>query len=298
MPRTVEGGLANYRWDYVKSEYRVRYEDGDETEWFIINAPKRARNGATLSCTVSCQHISSLLKTKRLYAVFDDTNGIGTAQDLLDKILSGTGWTRGLTSTFYEKDGTTEKIRSLLSEGKVGAYELIQQLCELFGAVPVFHGNEKTVDLLVKGDRTGLIELTPNKNMPSLVKTEDGSNIVTRLYVEGAYDDTGYLGIESVNPTGLTFILNFDYYKEIGLYTEDHEAATHQYLEDLKSCNDRLYAATAELQKKLTELNAIWGQCNYIVYDGGQLEGTTYTTNATPIASSQGDTIQDGDIVV
>ena len=45
----------------------------------------------------------------------------------------------------------------------------------------------------------------------------------TRLYVEGEYGDNGYVGIDDVNPTGLPFLLNFDYYRELGVFTEKHE---------------------------------------------------------------------------
>jgi len=96
---------------------------GDETDWFIVHAPKRVRNGRAVSNTVKCSHISSLLKTKNLYLVFDDTNGIGTAQYLIGRALTNTGWQIGTCDTFYEPDGEKVKVRSLSSNGKKGSYQ-------------------------------------------------------------------------------------------------------------------------------------------------------------------------------
>ncbi len=45
-------------------------------------------------------------------------------------------------------------------------------------------------------------------------RKEDAADVITRLYIEGEYGDNGYVGIDGVNPTGLPFLLNFDYYRE------------------------------------------------------------------------------------
>lgn len=97
-----------------------------------------------------------LLRSKNIYLTFDDENGIGTCQDLLDKILVNTGWTRGVADTMLESDGVTEKIRSLTTTtAKDGAYQLITRLCNLFNAYPVFNGDTQTVDVHANSNRTG-----------------------------------------------------------------------------------------------------------------------------------------------
>jgi hypothetical protein len=45
------------------------------------------------------------------------------------------------------------------------------------------------------------------------------------LYVEGEYGDNAYVGIDDVNPTGLPFLLNFEYFRQLGLFTAEHEQA-------------------------------------------------------------------------
>ena len=61
--------------------------------------------------------------------------------------------------------------------------------------------------------------------MTAVDRKEDAADVVTRLYVESEYSDNGYVGIEPVNPTGLPFLLDFDYYRELGVFTEEHETA-------------------------------------------------------------------------
>lgn len=146
LPKLVNGDY-NFRWDYVKSEYKVRLKMGDTEDWYIIQGPTSKHDGRSISNTVSCGHVSSNLKTKNLYMVLDDENGIGTIQYLIDKVLTGTEWTLGEYDTMLERDGVTEKIRSVKSDGKDGSYKLITTICDLFNAYPVFDGANKTVSV-------------------------------------------------------------------------------------------------------------------------------------------------------
>ena len=50
-------------------------------------------------------------------------------------------------TTFYEKDGVTEKRRSLKEGAKSGAFKLTSSMCDLFDAKPVFNGADRTVDI-------------------------------------------------------------------------------------------------------------------------------------------------------
>lgn len=63
------------------------------------------------------------------------------------------------------------------------------------------------------------------KNLNAISVNYSTESIITRLYVEGEYGDFGYVGIDDVNPTGLPFLLNFDYYRALGTFTAEHEAA-------------------------------------------------------------------------
>ena len=97
--------------------------------------------------SVTCEHVCSQLNTKAMNFVFDDTNGIGTAKYLVEQVLSGTGWQMGECETFLESDGKTEKVRSISSDGKRGAYLLISDICKMFGGRPVYNGDTRTVHI-------------------------------------------------------------------------------------------------------------------------------------------------------
>ena len=234
------GEAKNFRIAYLKNENLVRViRDSDKTgvyeDWFLIREPQDQHNGMKKTVDITCEHISAELKTKNLYIYFDDTNGIDTVGNLISKALYGSGWTLGLCDTLYEADGETEKVRSFSCDEKTGAYNMVTGICDLFMAYPTFHGSTKTVDIHAKSNKTGNMEINYGKNTDSLRRTPNSSDIVTRLYVEGEYSDFGYVGIDDVNPTGLNYLLNFDYYKEQGAFTQEHQNALDAYIATAKN---------------------------------------------------------------
>lgn len=272
---------TNFRWKYIRNEYRLRVREDDYEDWFVITSPKKTKSSGQISSTVSCYHISSSLKTKNLYLAFDDANGIDTCQNLMQKVLQNTGWSLGLCDTFYEKDGVTEKIRSLSSEGKVGAYQLITNICGLFNAYPVYNGATKTVDVHALADKRPMVELIVGKNLDTLSATYNTDNTITRLYVEGEYGENGYVGIDDVNPTGLTYLLDFSYFQEAGLFTEEHEAALETYLTDIQACVKRIKELAQEQIDTANRLSTLWGYPEYVMYktvDGSLVEWHSYGT--------------------
>lgn len=244
----------------------LRVKEGEKTDWFTVSAPKKTNNGKAASNQVKCPHISAALKTKKLYLTLDDENGIGTIDEIAAVILADTGWTLGICDTFYEGDGETEKIRSLSSSGKRGAYQLIQDLCDLFNARPVFNGDTKTVDLYNIATKLPATEMYIGKNLNSISVDYNSDNIVTRLYVEGEYGEHGYVGIDDVNPTGLNYLLNFDYYRNIGLFTAEHEAALAEYLENMPAAKAAVSEKMEEILADQDTLNTLWGQIDYVIY--------------------------------
>lgn len=294
LPYMVNGE-KNFRWDHIKNENLVRYVEDDEVEWFIINVPKRNRDKNGASISITCDHISANLKTKSLYVEFNDENGIGTIEYLANQVLSGTGWSLGECDTFYENDGVTEKVRTLRSDGKVGAYQQLQNICDQFCGYPVFDGNNKEVHLYCLKRRNAQLELTIEKNASSIEQTSDSQNVITRLYVEGEYTEDGYVGIDSVNPTGLPFLLDFDYYKSIGLFKEKHQIAFDTYVTDLSEIRELIIDVSTEKNSIDSSINILWGQPNYVLFvlNDGNVSRTIYGGNAAP-----GDETFDSDDIV
>lgn len=204
----------NYRIAFLKADYRIRLIDDDGVDWFIVSEPKVTHQAFSRNIAVTAGHISQILKTKNLGLEFSDEEGnnIGTAAQLLNTILDGTGWTAGEVANFYERDGQTEKKRSLRASAKTGAFKLITAMCDLFDAKPVFHGDSRTVDILpmnpfsesLNGEppdvskADGVVELHYGKNISNVTRTLNTDNLVTKLYAYGAYGDTtvGYCGID------------------------------------------------------------------------------------------------------
>ena len=256
----------NFRWEYLRSEYLIKMVRGSETEWFIASKPAKTKSNKEIVGSVKCNGFPAILKTKNIYMVFDDENGIGTVDYIIEQILTGTGWRLGHCDTLYEEDGVTEMVRSLSSDGKKGALSLIETTCNLFKCYPVFDSENMLVNIYSLNRHEQAIEVEAGRNTETLSVTYNSEDIVTRLYVEGEYGDDGYVGIDDVNPTGLSYILNFDYYKEIGLFTDAHEAALQTYLTDALAIKTSIMDNQEDLIEYENQANNLIGQCILTLY--------------------------------
>lgn len=81
-----------------------------------------------------------------------------------------------------------------------------------------------------------------------------------------SYGDNGYVGIDSVNPTGLSFLLNFDYFRNLGVFTPEHENALNTYLRDIGAVKSNLAEKAEALTDLDNQLNELWGQIDYVLY--------------------------------
>lgn len=115
-------------------------------------------------------------------------------------------------------------------------------------------------------NKGALFEIVMGRDIDSLSVEYNSDDIITRLYVEGEYGDYGYVGIDEVNPTGLTYLMNFDYYKEIGMFTDEHQAALDKYYTDIAAANAAIREVASAIGDKENELNSLWGQIDYVLY--------------------------------
>ena len=208
IPSTCNGenGIEeNYRLKYLIAEYRIKVVEDGVVDWYVISEPKITRNNFSKNVSVTAGHISQLLKHKSLDLEFSDEEGnnVGTAEELLNAILEGTGWQAGYVATFLEDDGSVKK-RTISGQAGTGALALIESLCDVFEAKPVYHG-DKTIDILpmnpfakiqpeaipaqLKSDNAKILELYYSRNIHDLVKTANTDNMATRLYAYGSYGD-------------------------------------------------------------------------------------------------------------
>lgn len=224
-----EGEERNFRLDYLIADYRIRAIDDYETDWYLISEPKITHDAFSTDIEVRAGHICQLLKTKAYDLEFSDEEGnnVGTAEQLLTTILEGTGWEVGIVDEFIELDGSIKK-RSLQEEAKTGAFKMIEDLCELFEAKPVYHGNSKTVDIVHMNpfsktpegeipaevlEGTDVLELHYDKNTFKISRTANTENIVTKLGAYGNMGDAnlGYCGLETCTHKEYTMVIPESY---------------------------------------------------------------------------------------
>ena len=270
----------NFRWDYLKSDFLIRYTCDNKNIWFVASKPQKNKADKKIYGIVICNGFESLLKTRSIYKTFDDSNGIGNIGYIMTQILAGTGWTYNSSGsdTILEKDGTTEKIRSLKDDGKKGAIDLITATCNLFQARPVYDTDNLTVTIKAMNNRDQILEGEIGKNLSTLSEKKDSSNIATRVYIEGEYGDYGYVGIDDVkvdsngnidpNGTewGLPFLINFDYYRELGIFKQTHETALATYLTNIRAKKKQIRQNGAERIACEDTINELIGQCKLVVY--------------------------------
>lgn len=102
--------------------------------------------------------------------------------------------------------------------------------------------------------------------------------------MEGEYSDSGYVGIDEANPTGLPFLLNFDYFRQLGVFTEAHEAALTEYLSAISTAKKTSTDLTTQLNALDNSLNELWGQIDYVLYvlSNGAITRTILGGDAKP----------------
>lgn len=286
-------GEANPFLDFIKNENHLHIWEDDVEDVYLIKSPTLSHSSSSMDVTVNCYHISEELKAKNLYGYFDDTNGINTCYKLAELALAGTGWTISSCDTFYESDGSTVKVRSYSCDTKTGAYTMLSEICDLFKAHPIFDGANRTIQIVANDNYVGVMELLFGKNVDKISRTLASDSLVTRLYVEGEYGDFGFVGIEDAQVDGenygLPFILNFDYYDEIGVLTQEQKDAIEAYKGDYKEVVANISENAGQLLEKNAELIELIGVAGYVFVDGD----VTYIGGT--FADDSEKTINDGD---
>lgn len=240
-----EGVSENFRIAYLISDYRLRLcsvnsRGVQETDWFLLSETKVTHSNFSQEYDVTSSHISSLLSTKNLDLEFSDEygNNVGTIEQIANTILSGTGWNIGInTCKFYEEkkfssDPEKEKVRSFKASTKTGAFKMMTDLCELFDAKPIYHGEGvyvedgiekigRTVDIVPMNPFSedleegsipmevlmgeGVIELHYDKNIKGLTRTLSTDHLVTKLSEYGDYGDRTMCSLQEATHAVLTF---------------------------------------------------------------------------------------------
>ena len=290
---TDEGMEDNYRIKYLIADYRIRLMDDYETDWYLISEPKITHNKKSKNVSVVANHISMLLKQKKMDLEFSDEEGnnVGTARQLLETILEGTGWTCGNVAQFMEKDRpNVEKVRSLVASAKTGAFKMIASMCELFDAKPIYHGNEMTVDVLpmnpfseelnddgtpteVVNNNIPVLELHYDRNAHNIQRTLNTENICTKLYAYGSYGDReGICSLQMCEHKEYTMTISGD-----GEYYFSDGTATYYFYATSSRSGDSVVWSMLDA----TSMSYVWNNRTkkaYHVYKAPKYESRTELT--------------------
>ncbi|MEC1780081.1 phage tail spike protein [Schinkia azotoformans] len=199
--------IRNPNIDKIRGNFLIRYEKGNEKEYFIISKPKNAANNGHELKQVHCfllpielnkKTIRDYKVTKQLYD-FAGTDGI-----LNETLLTKTDWSIGYINT-----DIAFKVRSVDASEK-NLIEFIGDICKWFDCVPIWDTQNKKLSLY-KEDELGVdrgLSIEYGKYLKNIEEEPDFDNLVTRLILIGKDG----LTVNSVNPSQESFIESFDYY--------------------------------------------------------------------------------------
>ena len=216
--------IKNPKSKYIQNENLVMYDD----EFYIIKTKVlKIENDGTEVYQVSCKHYSDTLA---MNVVFIDETTPRNVVDLMKLALCydnkgnpALGWKVGNVTV------DRVKLRGLESSEE-SSFSTLLTIAEKFEGALQFNSQDMTVDLYpATASETPVLNLRFSRNMKGLEVTYDTSELCTRLYCYGGADDDGNdIDIMSVNPTGMAYIDNFDYFKKLG-YSEDYINANKSF---------------------------------------------------------------------
>lgn len=171
--------ILNPRYKYIANERKVRLLFKDEYYDFIIKDVEESRNEDLLkTIIVTCEDaIVEELSNMGWALIFDENNGMGTAQELSPLILDETGWTfdHANSDKFYEseyinKDGIMNTIPGASQNAQKVSYDVIN------GIQYHFYGSRKSLNLPVGTSDT--IEVIKYSTL-EFTQSEIGRNYLT-----------------------------------------------------------------------------------------------------------------------
>lgn len=209
--------INNPKSKYLDNENLILYFN----EYYVIkNVVKCHDEENKLYLKVSCSHLSVKLSSD-LISIEEVTpvnilSLMKVALQYDDQGVSRSGWQIGVVDI-------DKTIYRGLEANDESPFSILLQIADKFNAYPRFNSQNLTVDMLplVKTDIPS-IDFRINKNLKSFEVTYDTSSMITKMYCYGGADSEGNpIDIMNVNPTGLPYIENYQYFLAKG-YTMDY----------------------------------------------------------------------------
>lgn len=208
----------NPKWKNISNESLILFND----EYYLVkNLDFNHTKDNKLVLSVESKHLSNMLAEQLIsLPEIEPMNIVDLMKVALCYDEDGNptlGWSLGTVSTSVDH----VKMRGL-EAGEQSPFSFIMSIMEKYDAIPIFNSQTMTVDVIPQTKQEHpTLDLRVSKNLKEVNITYDTSEMVTKLYCYGATDKDGNeLDIMSVNPSGLPYITNYDYYLARG-YTQD-----------------------------------------------------------------------------
>lgn len=246
---------TNFRASLIQNEYKVRLTRDTEIEEFIIKSvTKRRDTSGEKVMDISCQYMPIHRLSKSGFTFTLDMTG--TAQQLLSEVLSKSDWNVGIVDNFYQDEAETILKNRTLKVERSNVYNMVQDICDLFQCYPVFNSSTKTIDLRKEIGVDNGVKFRYAKNLQNIEQVIATDEVVTKLWVEGGdAGDAGLTLITGVNPTGENYILNFDYYNQLGLLTSQQLTDIDNFKTAITNKNGEIKNALNNMSNYSTSLN-------------------------------------------
>lgn len=216
--------------DYVDTD---SYIDIDN-EHYVAKKLRRIKSGGKYYFDVDLLH--NAIEELSVQTV-DRMNVLEDATTIMTAILDGSGWTIGTCEI--------TDIVSFVLDRRVSKLEALTMLATKCNAELDYNSKDRTVDLKYHiGTVTGL-QLRYDKNLTEIVKEEDSSDLITRIYPYGSdnypincsvLDDCEDESLYTASATGSTLASDEKMYKSIGIEIVS-ETLNETFIRDLGAGN-------------------------------------------------------------
>ncbi|MBL4969025.1 DUF7361 domain-containing protein [Bacillus halotolerans] len=252
LKATYDGAIKrNHVVDLLKPWYLIKTEFYGLTIWFIITKRTKSFSSEMDTVQVECRSLQHELSRISVLKYEETSKNL---QEVVTDCLKNTSWTVGYIDTLFNIK------RRQFDVSSTNKLDFLYSICEKFDAVPVFDTVNETVSFYKESDISKYkgLKLNPRQYMISMDDSDDADELVTRLYATGKDG----ISINSVNPTGQSYIDDFSYFLFPFQRDEQRNVISHSaYMPDelchaILDYNDLVNNEGNAFNKLLTQKNA------------------------------------------
>ncbi|MFO1442786.1 phage tail protein [Bacillus sp. Bva_UNVM-123] len=229
--------------DLIRERYFIRFEQGNEKEWFVINEIAEGMDEDKDRMSVHAFSLGYELNDRELRFYEAASKNV---TEIMNEVLQETIWTLGYVDADFDILYRSFEIsdRSIL--------DFTYEVADKFGANVVFNTNNRTVNFYNFENIGSFYGLTVSlgKLLKTLNKSSYPDEMITVLK---AFGKDG-LTFNDVNPSGTNFIENYDYFMYPFELAEDGVTV----LKHSNYMSDELCIALIKYQKLIEDNNSVY----------------------------------------